>query len=104
MPAQSLSYGSTSDPLDVHHSCQAPAGVSVSGRTSLGTSFDLQPGAPFHHTIAPPLPPTMQTLYVVVGPPHAPYQIETQVTQGDVSDRVIGTGTLSNARKRARQC
>lgn len=96
MPTQSLSYRSPSDPLDVLHSCDAPEGVTVSGRTSLGTSFALRPGSPFHQTIAPPFPPAIQILYVVQGPPHAPYQIETRVTQG--SDRTVATerGTLSS--------
>jgi esterase/lipase superfamily enzyme len=97
MPTQSLSYRSPSDPLDVQHSCDAPEGVTVSGRTSLGTSFVLRSGSPFHQTIAPPFPPAIQILYVVQGPPHAPYRIETRVTQGNVSDRALGAGTLSTA-------
>lgn len=96
MHTWTLWYGSASDPLDVQHSCEGAAGVAVSGRTSLGTSFELQPGTAFRHTISPPLPHVIQILYAVVGPPQSRYQIETQVTQGNESNRVTGTGTLSS--------
>jgi esterase/lipase superfamily enzyme len=97
MPTQTLSYGSASDPLLLQHACEAPIGVTVSGRTSLGTALDLQPGVPFRHTISPPLPQAIQILYVVIGPPLAAYQIETRITQLNTSQQVTERGTLSSA-------
>jgi len=97
LPRQFLSFDSTSDPIDVLHSCEAPEGVTVSGRTNVGTAFEFQPGRPTQHTLQPPLPATIEILYVISGPPLAPYQLETRITQRGTSQHVTDRGTLSGA-------
>jgi len=95
MATRQLSYGNASESIDIEHSCDAPPGVAVSGRTSLGTSFELHTGVPVRHTISPPLPRSIQIRYLIVGPPLASYQIETRVTQGGHQTVATERGALS---------
>ena len=97
MPPQHLSFDSPFDPIDILHSCEAPASVTVSGRTSIGTAFEFHPGAPAQETLQPPLPSPIEIHYVITGPPLAPYQIETRITQRGSSRRVTDRGTLPRA-------
>jgi esterase/lipase superfamily enzyme len=81
----------------VQHACDGPTSVVVSGRTSPGPAFELRAGAPFHHTISPPLPTAIQIQYVVRGEPHAQYRIDTTITQRNASDHATTSGALSDA-------
>ena len=94
MAIRQLFYESESEPIEIEHSIDARPGVGVRVRTSLGVSFQLQPGMPVRHTIKAPIPPSIQIVYLAGGPPFAHYEIRTSITQGGRQEVAIERGTL----------